>query len=146
MRVDPKINGLNYSYYEGTWTALPDFAALTPVKKGWIYDLDLDAIVHHAENYGLKLEGGLMIKNEGDYTFTLSSDDGSRLILDGKTVVNNDSLHDDAPVSARIHLTAGKHACTVLFFQAGGDQALRVEIEGGGMKKDFVPAWAWVRE
>jgi hexosaminidase len=146
MRVDPKINGLNYSYYEGTWTALPDFAALTPVKKGWIYDLDLDAIVHRAENYGLKLEGGLMIKNEGDYTFTLSSDDGSRLILDGKTVVNNDSLHDDAPVSARIHLTAGKHACTVLFFQAGGDQALRVEIEGGGMKKDFVPAWAWVRE
>ncbi|MEK6571075.1 MAG: family 20 glycosylhydrolase, partial [Bacteroidota bacterium] len=39
--VDPKMNGLNYTYYEGEWEKLPDFSAVTPIKSGGVYDIGL---------------------------------------------------------------------------------------------------------
>ena len=34
-------NGVNYSYYEGNWTQLPNFSTLTPVKTGTLPNFSL---------------------------------------------------------------------------------------------------------
>ena len=45
------------------------------------------------DQFALRFEGALSIDAEGEYTFWLKSDDGSRLTIDGKVVVDNDGIH-----------------------------------------------------
>jgi len=70
------------------------------------------------------------VDRDGDYRFTLNSDDGSKLYVDGKLVVDNDGTHPPKAVSAGVKLTKGVHKVTVDFFQAGGGAELDVFIEG----------------
>ena len=51
---------LNYSYYEGTWTALPDFNSLTAAKKGTSLNIDLN-YRNRDLNFAFKWEGTITI-------------------------------------------------------------------------------------
>ncbi|HEX5270263.1 MAG TPA: PA14 domain-containing protein, partial [Gemmataceae bacterium] len=81
----------------------------------------------------LKFDGAFKAEREGNYRFQLTSDDGSRLLIDGKTVVNNDGIHATATASGEVTLTKGVHTVTVLYFQAGGEIVLDVQVEGPGL-------------
>ena len=133
----------NYSYYEGAWTNLPDFAKLKPAARGVIAAFDL-AAARRGIDYALKFEAFLKIDREADYLFTLSSDDGSRLVIDGKTVVNNDGVHPMTTKKGRIRLSKGVHKITLGFFQGGGGAELEASIEAPGFGRhnlaDFVAA------
>jgi prepilin-type N-terminal cleavage/methylation domain-containing protein len=56
----------------------------------------------------------------GTYNFTVGSDDGSRLIIDGTTVINFWTDHSYATQSASRTLTAGDHTVVVEFYERGG--------------------------
>ncbi len=56
----------------------------------------------------------------GEYTFRTVSDDGSWLIVNGRTVVANAGLHDRAEMTGTIYLDAGLHALSVVFFEWRG--------------------------
>lgn len=73
--------GLNYSGYEGKWKLLPDFSLLTPKKRGVAPNFDL-AVRTRDEEAGLVFEGWLGVPKDGNYTFWLRSDDGSKLFID----------------------------------------------------------------
>jgi PA14 domain len=60
---------------------------------------------------------GLCRFTAGDRTFRLSSDDGSRLYIDDKLVINNDGVHSEVSLSARRKLEAGVHRLRVTYFQ-----------------------------
>lgn len=72
--------GVNYNYYEGQWEWLPNFGSLTPHSTGIADDL---RIVNEAreEQTGLILTGYIELPRDGEYTFHLISDDGSRLFV-----------------------------------------------------------------
>jgi PA14 domain len=53
----------------------------------------------------------------GEYSFRLSSDDGSRLYVDDQLVINNDGVHSEVSVGARLKLEAGVHRVRVTYFQ-----------------------------
>ncbi len=73
--------GLRYDYYEGIWDALPDFSQLVPVHSGVTANLTLTP--RQRDNYyGLRFTGFLQITESGDYTFHLTSDDGTQLLLE----------------------------------------------------------------
>ncbi|MFF8096292.1 ricin-type beta-trefoil lectin domain protein [Streptomyces sp. NPDC016675] len=84
-----------------------------------------------ADDFGLETRfvthvlGNLHAAQAGSYAFRLTSDDGSRLWIDDRLVINHDGLHGpDAPKDATVDLTAGSHALRVEHFERDGGQQL----------------------
>ncbi|MBD3320080.1 MAG: PKD domain-containing protein, partial [Chitinivibrionales bacterium] len=126
----PVVSGLDYSYYEGTWTNLPDFSTLTAASSGTMNNFDISSFT--SLNYGVIFTGYVEVPQDGEYTFTTSSNDGSKLYIGDSLIVDNDGTHTPQEASGTIGLKAGKHAITVEYFQAGRTQALDVFYDGPG--------------
>jgi hypothetical protein len=122
--------GINYSYYKGVWTTLPDFSALTPDSSGSCDNFDVQAIQHQSNNFGIVFDGYLNIPMDGSYTFYLNSADGGQLLLNDSVIINNDGLHS-SPVenSATVALSQGDYLIEVRYFDASASPALSVSYE-----------------
>ncbi len=68
----------------------------------------------------------------GSYNFRLTSDDGSRLYIDDQLVIDHDGLHGETSKDGAVTLTAGYHALRVEYFEAGGEQVLRLAWQPPG--------------
>jgi hypothetical protein len=91
-----------------------------------------------------RLTGQLMAPRTGNYRFYLTSDDGSRLAIDGEPVINNDGLHAPLTEIATVYLSAGVHTFELDFFELYGGIALVLEWELPGVwERELVPAWAF---
>ncbi len=137
--------GLNYRYFEGDWNQLPDFDKLKPRKTGNISDFDF-APRTQEEHFGFEYTGYLNIPSDGSYRFYLSSDDGSRLYINGELVVDNDGLHGMVEKEGWVALAKGHHSIKVTFFEKGGGDGLEVSWKGPGVGKVNVPASALFRK
>jgi mono/diheme cytochrome c family protein len=120
-----------FAYYEGRFEKLPDFAKLKPKATGVVAGFDINVAARQG-NYALRFEAVLSVEREGEYTFALLSDDGSRLWLDGKLVVDNDGEHAPRGESGKAKLTKGTHKVVVGFFQIGGGAELSVTVTPPG--------------
>ncbi len=136
---------MTYAYYEGAWTKLPDFDKLKPVKSGQTSDFDL-GVAGRINDCAIKFEGFVKIANDGNYTFLTTSDDGSKLWIDGKLVVNNDGVHPAQTKSGKAKLGKGMHALSVAVFNAGGGFELSVEVEGPGLGKQSLGQHVFLTE
>ncbi|MDX1943471.1 MAG: family 16 glycoside hydrolase [Saprospiraceae bacterium] len=87
-------------------------------------DADFEGLM---DNFAVEVSGYLNIPKTNNYVFRLSSDDGSRLILDNRTVINHDGLHGAEPRDAELILAAGYHPFKIQYFQGGGGKVLRLE-------------------
>jgi len=121
----------NYSYYEGSWERVPNFGKLKPIATGTAIGFDV-SVARRNDDFALKFEGVLKVEREAVYTFIVTSDDGSRLYIDGKLVVDNDGIHAPQARQGRTRLTKGVHKITVGFMQGGGGVELDVQIEAPG--------------
>jgi glucose/arabinose dehydrogenase len=138
------VSGLAYEYYEGTWTALPDFATLNSVEVGGVYSLTL--VPRNLQyNYGFRYTGFVNVPADGSYTFYLNSDDGSRLLIGNTVVVNNDGVHTAQEASGAIGLRQGKHALTILYFQSTGTASLTASWSSPSITKQAIPNTAYSR-
>jgi len=137
--VDPKVNGLRYRMYEGKWTALPDLSGSSPQASGIAFGFDPDKLPVPRFDFALVFDGFLAVDQPGWYTFYTRSNDGSRLYIDGKMVVDNDLEHLVQERSGKLLLTAGRHPLAVVYFQSGGGRALQVLYEGPGVIKSLIP-------
>ena len=138
------VNGLDYGYYEGNWSVLPDFAALSPVRLGTAGQADLN-LSHREDGFGLRFTGYVNVPTDGQYTFYTSSDDGSKLYIGTTQVVDNDGSHPEQERSGTIGLKAGKHALTIPYYEGAGGQTLSVNYSGPGIGKQLIPASALYR-
>ena len=141
-QVEGLVNGLNYSAYSGDWEKLPDFDAMQPIESGKAAMFSAAACKQKTDEYGLKFTGYIEVPADGTYTFYTKSDDGSRLWIGHRLVVDNDGLHGATEASGPISLEAGKHRITVEFFERRGDESLVVSYEGPDLQKQEVPASA----
>jgi hypothetical protein len=86
---------------------------------------------------------GLLIETEDKYhALSITSDDGSKMFIDGVLVINNDGLHAATTVSNVHYVTSGVHTVELDFFQAGGMQQLTVTDNGSLTLVDGVTS-AW---
>ncbi|MBD0254853.1 MAG: hypothetical protein ICV83_03965, partial [Cytophagales bacterium] len=136
--------GVEYSYYEGTWSTVPDFSALTAAKTGSLANFSLTAR-NRNDNFGFRYTGFVQVPADGVYAFFTSSDDGSKLSIGDQEVVNNDGLHGMVEKSGNIALKAGLHAITVTFFEQGGGEGLEVRYAGPNLGKQLIPDAALFR-
>lgn len=150
------VGGLNYQYYElasGNWTALPDFASLTPVLRGAVSIPDVTPR-RRRTNYAFTYSGFITAPADGLYAFTLHSGDGSRLVIDDTTVIDFDGTHDSSQFkSGGIALAAGAHTFSLQFFRGAANpvnssaytDGLGLAWEGPGIGRADVPASAFSR-
>lgn len=144
----PTRPGVRARYYvvQGA-SALPDFAAMAPYASEVRADIDIAssdgefAGSGRADDVGAVFDGFVHVPAADLYTFTTSSDDGSRLFIGSTLVVDNDGLHGMQERSGTVALHAGWHPVRVEFFEAGGGAGLTVTIAGGGMGKQALPAF-----
>lgn len=130
--------GITYRYYEGDWDRLPDFTRLNPVNQGITDKISVD-IKRRDDHYGIVFEGLIKIERPGVYTFYTDSDDGSRLYIGDRLVVDNDGLHGMEEEGGEIALEKGYHRIGVEYFEKGGSDDLWVRISGPGIKKMELP-------
>ncbi|RSM81667.1 DUF1080 domain-containing protein [Kibdelosporangium aridum] len=79
-----------------------------------------------------EVTGNINITTAGTYQFRLTSDDGSRLRIDGQVVINNDGLHGPTPVTGSIQLSPGYHALRIDHFDNLYDQQVTLEWQPPG--------------
>lgn len=132
--------GLAVTAYLGNWTKLPDFAQLRPVAQGIAAKPAAAISLPQSDAYGLRFTGYLQVPSDGLYTFHLRSDDGSRLQIDGVTVVDHDGAHPAIEGAGLLRLKAGLHPLQLDYFEASGDQALQLSWEGPDLEKKEIPA------
>ena len=132
-------HGLNYRYYEGEWTRLPDFSKQKVMKEGLAQDFDL-SVRQREYHFGVVYYGSIQIDEGGDYMFYTKSDDGSMLYLDGKLVVNNDGLHAAQERGGKVNLQAGRHTIEVRFFERTRNQVLEVRYSSATISKRLIPS------
>ena len=127
LRKNYKPGGFSYTYYEGEWDKLPDFKTLTPVKQG-IADstFSIDKLPRQ-NNFAVVIEGQFEIKQEGYYIFGMSSDDGSKVYLGDKLIIDLDGLHgDDLSRSYIVPLKKGFYPLRMEYFQKEGGRKLEL--------------------
>jgi len=137
--VSGVVGGLNCACYEGKWDRLPDFTLLRPAGAGKAAAFDL-APYRGKDNFALKFTGYIDIPADGIYAFYTASDEGSRLWIGDRLVVDNDGLHAKTERRGFLSLKAGKHPITVAYFERLRDEELKVSWEGPGIPKQPVPA------
>jgi PA14 domain len=119
------LRGAVYAIPENT-TFLPDFDKLKPL--GYLYTNRLNiptrqfsagfpGISGQAEWFAIDYRGRFWIRNPGKYTFALTSDDGARLYIDNKLLIDNDGQHPTKTVTSAINLTPRLHSIRVTYFQ-----------------------------
>ena len=111
----------------GRLTRVPDFEALTPFRTFTVANIDVpvrvyiqgfpDLGIDVLEDFAIRLRGRLKIETAGSYSFTLNSDDSSKLYINGSLVVDNDGLHGMFAKSGSMVLTDGFHDVEVQYFQ-----------------------------
>ena len=120
------LKGAVYLLREGSTTFLPDFEKLKPA--GYIYANKLNiptrqfsegfpGISGQAEWFAIDYHGRFWVKNPGRYRFSLTSDDGARLYIDGKLVLDNDGTHSATTVTGPVDLTPRMHTIRLSYFQ-----------------------------
>jgi alpha-L-fucosidase len=132
------LPGLRYDYDEGDWKQVPDFAAMTPRARGVAHDLSRSERLRE-DHFGFRYRGYIDVPEEGAYTFFLVSDDGSRMWLDGRPLIDNDGLHSLDEKSGVAALARGLHPITIEFFESSGGHELELWWESAAMKRCRVP-------
>ncbi len=78
------------------------------------------------EHYSVRWTAKLKAPADGDFTFAFSGDDGFRVLIDGKTVIDQWKLGPPTTRSAKVSLQKGKsYDLQVEYFQEGGEALAR---------------------
>ena len=97
-------------------------------------------VTKRREHVGIIFEGYVKLPHDGLYLFGLTSDDGSRLIIDGKTVVDLDGPHPANEHGTQLSLQKGLHRLCIEFFEAEGKEQLEVSVQSDKLKPQPLPA------
>jgi hypothetical protein len=103
-----------------------DYASLSPVSVVYACEWDIaprawdqgfPGVAGRFEWFAIRYAGAFRVADAGDYTFRISSDDGTKVLIDGKQVIANDGQHPPQEARGTVNLTAGDHPMVLEYFQ-----------------------------
>ncbi|MEM9716238.1 MAG: Hint domain-containing protein [Pseudomonadota bacterium] len=148
---EARITGWTFEYYDLPETSISSLteAGFTqnggrdhedpPTQTGTATDFTPDNF-DTGDFFALKFETELTVDVGGTYTFATTSDDGSKLFIDGVEVVSNDGLQAANTETGTITLTPGTYTVEVIYFENQGEAALSGTYAGpdtGGAQLDL---------
>jgi hypothetical protein len=131
--------GLQAQVFELNPTSTKDLETTTPILKAVADKIGLQ-LLRRQENTGLRFEGYLRIPEDALYHFYLSSDDGSRLWIDGKEIIDHDGMHGNDEKEGAAALRKGYHRIRVDFIQATGGIDLVLKYSSASIPRQEIPA------
>ncbi|MDR3406415.1 MAG: trypsin-like peptidase domain-containing protein [Chthoniobacter sp.] len=135
-----KKPGLQYAVYYGDHLRkLPDFTALKPNAQGVTADLNPTPLAgERKEDYAVIFEGFLQLDQGGFQRLVLSCDDGARLFLDGRLVVEDPGPHAPQEASGPIRVQPGLHRLRIEYYNGAGDGELKLFLRpNGGAQREL---------
>jgi hypothetical protein len=138
------LRGLVYHIHRRA-TELPNFQKMKPAGPP-IYTSSLNlppqdfrrgfpGVTKRIEWFAIDYTGRFWINDPGMYTFSLLSDDGSKLYIDDQVVIDNDGVHRPEEKTGDVDLAGGLHRIRVSYFQGPKFYvALVLKVAGPGQK------------
>jgi len=117
-------------------TSLPDFTKFGRADaEGYVQAFSLDGlpISESEDHFAVIFSSNLKIAEAGAYRFGLDSDDGSKLIIDGELIIDNDGSHSTDMKYGNVELSAGSHIIKVEYFDDYAGQSLELQYGKSGM-------------
>lgn len=102
----------------------PDMARVVDIDFDWGKEGPTDSIA--ADRFSARWDTCLALDEDVDAAFQVVSDDGSRIWIDGKVVVNNWEKHKPTAKGKRIALAAGVHHLRVDYFELKHDASIHL--------------------
>ena len=147
-------HGLETAYYSFAQplSSLPDLTGRTPdvscvendivapigTLGGTLWPVDA------TNDFAVAYEGWVVIARPGEYEFSLGSDDGSRLLMDGEVLIDAPAPQAITARNVSCALAAGFHRLRVEYFQKGGLKELWLKWRRpGDLYFEFVPPVAF---
>jgi hypothetical protein len=93
------------------------------------------------EWFAIRYTGKFRVREPGQYSFRLVSDDGAMFYVDGYRIIDNDGIHPPSSRTGNMRLTTGEHTMFVSYFQGPRfDIALQLFVTPpGGTERLFGP-------
>lgn len=115
---------------------------LTPAEVGIVPDVSMDIPQRKKnEDYALRFSGMLQVPKNGRYQFRAESDDGSRVYLDGKLIIDNDGAHGMTEKRSKpIRLKAGPHKYVLTYTNKTGGSGLSSGWKGPDFDWQKIPS------
>lgn len=141
-KLEPGLSGARH-LLGATTTKLPDLQKMKPNSTFKAETFDENERPR-PEGFGVAWTGFLVAPIAGEYTFSLTSDDGSVLTLNDAIVVDNDGPHGAVTKTGTAWLKAGTYRLYVGWFDQGGANSFKVEAAGPNSMMGPVPTrWLW---
>ncbi|MDB6172098.1 MAG: hypothetical protein JWL59_1409 [Chthoniobacteraceae bacterium] len=139
----PGLSDLKFQVYLGDWKKLPDFKSLVPHREGDLpgnlVELKFD---DYRNQFGVVYSGKLNAPTDGDYTFSVAGDDGVRVLVDDKKVVESDGIHPSSEIrDGKVKLSAGTHNYRLEYFQAAGEAEIYAAWRGPAFTNTTLSKW-----
>jgi cytochrome c len=98
----------------------------------------------YKDNFAALATGYLYLEKDDNLVLQLSSDDGSRIYIDGKMLIDNDGPHGMDPKETEIALRKGFHPVQIEYFQGGGGRGITLKwARAGKPDMEIIPAGNW---
>ncbi len=127
-------HGCRYSYHLGQFSCTADVRASRPVSSG-VMEYPSIKSAPDEDHFGYIFTGYLDIPSDGIWYFSVRSDDGALLEIDGRPVVDNDGSHAAYTATGRIPLMKGLHPFRLTYLEDYEGQSLFIAWKAPGEKR-----------
>lgn len=135
-KPETALTDLTSRVYKGQWTQIPDFDKIQSENIEEEHHGLLDpSVAALTEHFGIVWEGHFEAPETGEYEFTLDSDDGARLNLNGQVVAEvkgTGPMNGSRAKTGKISLKAGKNKFRMDYFQSKGPATLSLSWKKSG--------------
>ncbi len=139
-------SGVQWKSYQNSAPWVPSVASLTPADSGYINQPK--ALVGARENGAIYITGYIRAPKDGEYSFSLTADEGALLRLHEATVIDADYGYESGtPRTGTVQLEAGLHPFHLTYLKSKKDKPLlNLEWSGPGISKQAVSAGVFFRD
>ena len=88
--------------------------------------------------FSVNWDGYLLVEEDGNYEFSLNSDDGSLLYINDELIIDNGGTHGSRMMSNSIFLNRGANKINIRFQDFGGGAVMELYWRKPGEDKDII--------
>ena len=134
-----KKNGIRRLTFIGEWENCQQMIKEESIDQDLFNDFSID--LDKKDNFGHVFMGYISINDPGTYHFKITSDDGSRLLINDELIVDNDGLHSKTSNSGSVYLEKKMYKIVVEYFERGGQEFLEVHWKGPSFEWQAIPSY-----
>lgn len=122
-----ELTSLSYVTYKGAFKGLEELNDHAKVATGKANKIDVLSVGEEDE-YGIKYNGTLNVDEEDNYTISVGYTGGVKLIVDNKTIVENNSSSNQGLLVGDIKLSKGEHKFILINIKSAAWRAPRLGL------------------